>query len=78
MNLTDEERKIVYAAMKVADAIVLEVTLGGDTPTSDKVLLWHPERIQQVIDAKAELREVSELPYKWKELMKFFDQMFAK
>lgn len=69
---------MVYAAMKIADAIVLEVTLGGDTPTSDKVLLWHPERIQRVIAAKEELRTVSELPYKWKQLMEHFHGMFVE
>lgn len=77
MVLTDEEWAMVYAAMKVADAIVLEVTLGGDTPTSNTVVLWQPERVQQVIAAKEELRRVSELPYKWKQLMEHFHGMFV-
>lgn len=77
MRLSDEEWAMVYAAMKVADAIVLEVTLSDSTSTGDVVMLWHPERVQAVITAKQELRDVSELPYKWKKLMSLFNQTFG-
>ncbi len=78
MVLTEEEWRMVYAAMKIADAIVLEVTLGGDTPTSDKVILWRQDRVEQVLAAKEELRTVSEVPHKWKKLMEHFHGMFAE
>ena len=77
MVLTDEEWAMVYAAMKIANAVVLEVTMVESTPMGNAVVVWRPERAQAILAAKEELRNVSELPYKWVTLMQHFDEMFG-
>lgn len=79
MVLTEEEWKMVYAAMKVADAIVMDPMFYHDDKTFGHALVLHSkERMEALFAAKQNLREVSELPHKWKELMDHFHGMFVE
>lgn len=77
MILTEEEWAMVYRAMVLANAIVLDpMTYYADINGEyGALILLKKDSVADVIDARQKLRDTSELPYNWKQLMQKFHEV---